>query len=64
MEIALETLTKGGIGLNAATRAYPFRRDTWRETWIGKIILQWKKIMLVPKGNWLIAFTIGAMLFV
>jgi hypothetical protein len=28
MEIALETLTKGGIGLNAATRAYPFRRDT------------------------------------
>jgi hypothetical protein len=28
MEIVLETLTKGGIGLNTPTRAYPLRRDT------------------------------------
>jgi len=30
---------------------------------MGKIILQWKKITLLPKGTWLTAFIIGAMFF-
>jgi len=32
METALETLRKGDIGLNAASRAYPLLRDTRRDT--------------------------------
>jgi len=59
MEMSLEALRKGDIGLNAATCGYRLRKYTGRDTWMGKkIILKWKTFKLLPKGNWLTVFTI------
>jgi hypothetical protein len=39
MEVALEALTNGDIGLNAASLPYPLRKYTLIDTSLGKIIL-------------------------
>jgi hypothetical protein len=51
MEIALKTLRKGDIGLNAASRADPLRRDTRRDTLMGKIIYSIYIYIVIAEGK-------------
>jgi hypothetical protein len=50
MEIALEALGSGGVGLNTTLLPYPLRKYTRRDTKMGKIIWLWKTFKLLPKG--------------
>jgi len=59
MKIALSALRNGDIDFNAASRAYPLRKDTY----MGKVILQWKALKLPATGNSLTFSELGQYLF-
>ena len=59
MEIALEALRNGDIGLNAASLPYPLRRCTCRDILDGKHYFAVENIQFIAGGELVNHFAIG-----